>query len=156
MKIKNNLRLITITPILLLLGLVVYLLYSSFSEYQKIDNFQKKIDEIKVLKSLSINLARERGLSTLYTLSRQNNTKELLLKQRSRTDKAKELIYKYYSNRQASPLVKEKILKKLKNIDAKRSKIDHFKLSYEQSFIYFDSIQSAIINRIKKILTFGI
>jgi signal transduction histidine kinase/CheY-like chemotaxis protein len=152
MKIKNNLRLITIVPIIALGLISGYILYKSYNNYQDLKELESKMDEAKILKSLSINLARERGLSTLYNLSRQKNTKDLLLKQRVGSDKAIKLINNYYSTHTPSDIVSKKIVSKLTKIDDIRSKIDKFSLSYESSFSYFDTIYSAIISQIKQSL----
>ncbi len=152
MKIKNNLKLITIVPISLLLLLSGYFLYNSYKEYNSISNLQHQLKEVKILKSLAINLARERGLSTLYTLSRQQNTKELLTKQINGTDKAINILKDYYIINEVPSDVESKIVKKVDKITEIRSLINNFKLSYDKSFSYFDSIQAAILQRMKNIL----
>ena len=152
MKIKNNLRLITIVPIIALGLLSGYILYKSYNNYQDLKLIESKADEAKILKSLSINLARERGLSTLYNLSRQKNTKDLLQKQRVGSDKAIKLIDDYYTTHTPSNQIVKKVTSKLSNISEIRSKIDKFSLSYDSSFSYFDTINSAIISQIKQTL----
>jgi len=155
MKIKNNLKIITIIPILLLAILSLYLAFSSFKDYKHYSSIEKSIDKIKILKSVSINLARERGLSTLYNLSKQENSLNLLTKQRERSNQALELFKEYYKKGvDLSPLDK-KIYKKLEKISDIRKKIGKFNLTYESSFSYFDTIQSSIISNIKSILNIG-
>lgn len=149
MKIKKNLKLITIVPIVLLTLVSAYYLFKAYSEYQDISKIESAAYESKLLKSLSINLARERGLNTLYTLSRQNKTKELLRKQRESSNQAISHVTQYYSTHEHSKLAQTKILDKLQNIEEKRAQLDAFKLNYESSFSYFDAINSAIITQIE-------
>jgi signal transduction histidine kinase/CheY-like chemotaxis protein len=152
MKIKKNLKLITIVPITLMTLLAGYFLYEAYGEYNDAKKMQNVAYESKILKSLSINLARERGLSTLYSLSKQAKTKELLLKQRDSTNKAIANIKRYYINHTQTPLVEKKILAKLNLIEEKRSQLDKFTLSYDKSFSYFDTINVALSEAIKSIL----
>jgi len=149
MKIKKNLKLITIVPIVLLTLVSAYFLFKAYSEYQDVSKMQSAAYESKLLKSLSINLARERGLSTLYTLSRQNKTKELLQKQRENTNQAITYVKQYYVSNEHSQLSQTKIVDKLQNIQEKRDALDNFTLSYEASFSYFDTINAAIITQIE-------
>ena len=155
MKIKNNLRVITITPIILLMLISSYLIYSSYKEYDYYSTIQTDSNKIKILKSVSINLARERGLSTLYSLSKEKNTLNLLTKQRERSDQALNLFKEYYKSHSKLSPIDDKIYKKIEDISTIRDKIDRFKLSYEESFSYFDTIFSSIVSEIKNILNIG-
>ena len=152
MKIKKNLKLITIVPITLMTLLAAYFLYKAYYEYNDANKMQNVAYESKLLKSLSINLARERGLSTLYSLSKQSKTKELLLKQRESTNKAISHIKQYYTNHAHTPLVNQKILSKLNIIEDKRAQLDKFSLTYEKSFSYFNTINAALNTHMKSIL----
>ena len=152
MKIKNNLKLITIVPIVLVTLGAGYLLFKAYDAYHDVSRLKGAAYESKLLKSLSINLARERGLGTLYTLSRQQKTKTLLEKQRESSNQAIRYVTQYYQNHPHS-VESQKIINKLKEIETKRSQLDNFKLSYESSFSYFDTINSAIITQIEKKLS---
>ena len=151
MKIKKNLKLITIVPIILLMALSGYFLFKAYQEYRDISQVEKATYESKILKSLSINLTRERGLSTLYSLSKQHKTKELLLKQRESSNQAIKHVKNHYSSGilQAQ---QTKIGNLLQKIDAKRTLLDSFKLDYKSSFSYFDAINAAIITQIQNSL----
>jgi signal transduction histidine kinase/CheY-like chemotaxis protein len=153
MKIKKNLKLITIVPIVLLTLVSGYFLFKAYETYKDVNSLKDAAYESKLLKSLSINLARERGLSTLYTLSRQQKTKTLLEKQRESTNQAINYVNQYYHTHPITREGEQKIVKKLEEIEAKRSKLDSFNLSYEASFSYFDTINSAIISLIEKKLS---
>ncbi len=152
MRIKKNLKLITIVPITLVMLFSAYYLYSAYERYQDISRVQTRAYESKLLKSLSINLARERGLSTLYTLSRQSKTKDLLKKQRENSSQAIKLIKEYYQSHKHAHSAETALLNTLNKIDKKRKKIDNFSLSYASSFSYFDTINAAIITQIEKTL----
>ena len=152
MKIKKNLKLITIVPILLVTLLSGYLLYQAYQSYTDAQRLERVAYESKLLKSLSINLARERGLSTLYSLSKQNKTKALLQKQRESSNKAIEHVRQYYAKTAHSKRVDQQILERLKRINEKRELLDAFSLKYAASFSYFDSINLALISRVENIL----
>jgi len=152
MKIKKNLKLITIVPIVLLTLVSAYFLFKAYNAYSDITKIDSAAYESKLLKSLSINLARERGLSTLYTLSRQNKTKDLLHKQRVSTNQAITHVQEYYKTHSHSLVAKNKIVNKLEKIEEKRALLDDFKLSYESSFSYFDTINATIIAEIESTL----
>ncbi len=152
MKIKNSLRVITIVPILLTLALSSYFLYNSYQNYSAYKKLQATSIDVKLLKSISINLARERGLSTLYGLSRQENTKNLLTKQRVGTDKSIKIFKDYFKDHPHSALIDTKIIKKLDKLSEIRNRVDQYKLKYEASFSYFDTLQAAIIEQIQNIL----
>ncbi len=152
MKIKKNLKLITIVPIVLLTLVSAYFLYKAYRQYQDISHIESAAYESKLLKSLSINLARERGLSTLYTLSRQSKTKELLRKQRESSSQAISYVRNYYKSHAHSQTAQTHIIDTLAKIEQKRAKLDDFSLNYESSFSYFDTINAAIITQIETIL----
>jgi len=152
MKIKKNLKLITIIPITLLFILSAYSLFNSYTSYKGYNDFESRSKEIRILKSLSINLSRERGLSTLYLLSKQKNTKDLLDKQRARTDSAISLVKNILNDKGFEDQYLSKIVQKLKLLDQKRVKIDDLKLKYDESFGYFSTLQTLIITDIKKLL----
>ncbi len=152
MKIKNNLKLITIVPIVLLTLVSGYFLVKAYQNYSDNQQITKLAYESKLLKSLSINLARERGLSTLYTLSKQEKTQSLLQKQRASTDQAVQYVKQYYHTHSPSPLVESKVLTKLNALNSIREKLNDFALRYESSFAYFDTINSAIIQEIQSTL----
>ncbi len=152
MKIKKNLKLITIVPIVLLTLISAYFLFNAYREYQDISQIESAAYESKLLKSLSINLARERGLSTLYTLSRQSKTKDLLQKQRESTSQAIAYVTQYYKTHTHTQTSHTHIVNKLAKIEEKRAQLDDFTLSYESSFSYFDTINAAIITQIETIL----
>ncbi len=150
MKIKKNLKLITIVPIILVTVFSVYFLFKAYHQYQDSSQMESASYESKLLKSLSINLARERGLSTLYSLSRQAKTKELLQKQRKNSSQAITFVKEYYQRHPHSKQVEKSILNPLSKIDQKRAKIDNFSLNNESLFSYFDIIYGAIISQIER------
>ena len=149
MKINKNLKFITIVPISLLLLLSGYFFFQAFNNYRHYQKSTDDITQVKVLKSLAINIARERGLSTLLILSRQKNTKALLEKQRKRSDSAIELIHDYYQLHNLSSNFYTKLQTKLDQLKKLREKVDNYSLSYEASFVYFDTLEREIIKQMK-------
>lgn len=64
--LKSRLRLISLFPILLLLSLASYYVYSSFKDYQSAEQLQEQIKENKFLNELFTNISRERGMTVMY------------------------------------------------------------------------------------------
>ncbi len=149
MKINKNLKLITLIPISLLLLLSSYFLYHAWSDYRHYRQSSQEITQVKVLKSLAINIARERGLSTLLILSRQESTRSLLEKQRKRSDRAIDLIREYYRMHGSSTPFYRQLQTKLDQLKNLRKKVDNYSLSYEASFVYFDTLERDIIKEMK-------
>ena len=148
MRIKKNLKLITILPIILLVLLSAYFLYHALLSYRDITTVSKNLQESKLLKSLHINLLRERGLSTLYRYNQQVRTKALLHKQRENSDQSIAMIDIFYTNQAA----KNTPLKNFKNLSDTRALIDDLSLPYEAIFSYFDTTLSTSSHKIETLL----
>ncbi len=148
MNIKKNIKLVTIIPIVLTALLSGYFLFDSISEYMQNKQAQNTLQKSKVLKSLAINIARERGLSTIYQQSKQENVKKLLLEQRALTNTTINNLKPIYDGKNRENLSNYKIIEKLKQINEKREKIDNFKLSFESLFSYYDVLNKSIVKKI--------
>ncbi len=141
MKINWNLRLITIVPIVLLLLTSGYFLARSYFEYKNIDKIDNKIYSIKALKTLAVNLSRERGLSVLYLTDKNHKIKKLLINQRQQTDA---------SIKSVLDISGSKIIHNIIKINKKRENIDRDEYSYDHIFSYYENLNSTILEKINQ------
>lgn len=84
--LKSRLRLISLYPILLLLALAGFYVYTSFQEYQSAGTLQSKLSENKYLNDLFTNISRERGMTVMYMGNHSEATKKSLISQREIVD----------------------------------------------------------------------
>ncbi|WP_416768556.1 ATP-binding protein [Sulfurimonas sp. ST-25] len=84
--LKSQLRLISLLPILLLLSLASFYVYTSFRDYQSAEVLQTKLAENKYLNGLFTNISRERGMTVMYMGNHSEATKKSLLAQRDIVD----------------------------------------------------------------------
>ncbi len=150
MKIKSNLKLITIIPILLLTILSSYLLYDAYIKYESVKGTQRYLNENRILKTLSQQLLTERGLSTLYLLEKKEQTKELLKKQRVSSDNAINSIMRLYNSNTLNK-TQFRIINKLKKLILKREKVDNATITFDALYSYFDTLNSDTLKQLRKI-----
>ncbi len=150
MKIKSNLKLVTIIPILLLTLLSSYLLYDAYIKYESVKGTERYLEENRILKTLSHQLLTERGLSMLYILEKKEQTKKLLMQQRLSSDNAINSIMRLYNS---STLNKTqfRIINKLKKLILKRSKVDNLTITFDALYSYFDTLNSDTIKQLRNI-----
>jgi signal transduction histidine kinase/DNA-binding response OmpR family regulator len=88
MTIRNRLKLLGLVPITLLLLLASYFFITSYANFEKANALKLTLSNNAKLDSLLGQLGKERGLSSLYLGSEQKDFKEVLDKQRTKTDQA--------------------------------------------------------------------
>lgn len=88
MTIRNRLKLLGLVPITLLLLLASYFFITSYANFEKANALKLTLSNNAKLDSLLGQLGKERGLSSLYLGSEQKDFKEVLDKQRIKTDQA--------------------------------------------------------------------
>ena len=155
MEIKWNLRLITIVPIVLLALISTYFLYDAYEKSHNTKVLEQKIDSIKALKTLSINLSRERGLSALYLINKNEKIRGLLQEQRVSTNTAINSILNFNSTKK-DDTNGYKIIDSIKKIQKYRDNIDRQTINFDQMFSYYDSINSAIFKKVQNALSYSI
>ncbi|MCH9812416.1 MAG: response regulator, partial [Epsilonproteobacteria bacterium] len=148
MKIKSNLRLITIVPIVLLALVSGYFLVNSYLKYQDTATQIKTNEEVKILKTLTINLSRERGLSALYLIDRNVKIEGLLKAQRATTNTAINATLNLNTT-YLTDVTGVKIVEGIKNIQKNRENIDSGRETFESLFTYYDAINSHIIQKVQ-------
>ncbi len=95
MKIKHKLKLSTLLPTILLIGVITYALYVSYVNYTKATTYKVALHNNKLLNELLIEIGKERGVSSLYLSSNKKDYYSLLLNQYKNTD---EVIKKVKNN----------------------------------------------------------
>ncbi len=155
MKIKFNLRLITIVPIILLMLVSSYFLYESYTKYQNVTAQKSTIANTKALKTLSINISRERGLSAIYLISKNDKIKDLLQQQRISTNTAINSVLNFNSSSKTDENG-HKIIQSIKKIQQIREAIDNENIKFDKVFSYYDSINSAILKKVQTSLSASI
>ncbi len=152
MKIKWNLKLITIVPIVLLALVSGYFLSNAFIKYQNTKSLKSKIYNTKALKILSINISRERGLSTLYMIIDDEKIKKLLKDQRVATNTAINNVLNFNSS-SIDDTNGYKIIESVKKIQKYRDKIDNNSINFDSLFSYYDGINSSILQKVQSLLS---
>ncbi len=145
MKIKQNLRLITVVPLVLIFCISLFFLIDLSKEYQVTKETKERLIKSKVLKNLSLNLVREKGLSIIYQLSNSQKAKDLLFKQRNKSDILIQDVIKSVDD--------SAIIVELKKIDDKRRALDNLSSDLIGVYSYYDNLNDLIINRIDILLS---
>ncbi len=156
MKIKTTLKLIGLLPISLLFLTSSYFLYTSYEEYNKSEKLKTLLNNDEVLKELSLNIARERGLTGAYLGSKGTVGKKELRKQRLQTDRAIKKFYKTFKTKKASvDIIKlQQMLSKLKE---QRAKVDALNVPFEEVFFdYYSKMNSHIFREFSKPLQYNL
>ena len=85
--LKARLRLISLFPIFMLIGIASFYVWDSYVGYDSALKLQTKLEENKKLNNLIGNLSRERGMTVMYMGNSSEATKESLNSQRTIVDK---------------------------------------------------------------------
>lgn len=93
--LKNRLRLISLLPIIILFALSSYFVYNSFINYKMAQQLQEKLNQNKLLNELVGNVARERGMSSMFLGNKTENILKSLNEQRKIVDEKTQNYLKY-------------------------------------------------------------
>ena len=152
LKMQSTLKIISLFPLILLVLFSTYFLYISYNEYNNAVSLEKKLNETKVLNKLSINIAKERGLTSTYIASNGHIAKSVLKKQRQIVDENMKKFFNFYKTHNADSNIKHAI-KLLNQIRAVRKKVDTLKnINFNKIFFsYYSEINRYILIDLKEI-----
>jgi two-component system sensor histidine kinase BarA len=142
-------------PVLILLGISGYNL---FDQIQKNEQQQKSIKYLELgnkLEHLLVYLGQERGISSIYSVSKGNypNSKTLIKQKRALFDKAVKELKEYVNqNPEFQPTV-SKVFAILNDLPKVRKEIDSFKEDYIHTYFfkYYTNLENNILNTEAKI-----
>ncbi|MDY0123907.1 ATP-binding protein [Sulfurimonas sp.] len=96
--LKNRLRLISLLPIIILFALSSFFVYNSFINYKMAQQLQEKLNQNKLLNEVVGNVARERGMSSMFLGNKTENILKSLNEQRKIVDEKTEKYLNYIEN----------------------------------------------------------
>jgi signal transduction histidine kinase/CheY-like chemotaxis protein len=140
--LKNQLRLISLFPIIILFTLASYYMYNAYESYNAATKLQSKLKENKSLTKLLDNISRERGMTIMYLGNATDTTHNSLLAQR----KLVETSAQEYLTAQNSPIVQSA----MQNIQDIRKKVDANQTDF--TTVYTDTygkIQDSILRQVE-------
>ncbi len=85
--LRTRLKIISLLPILILIGVASYYVYESYVGYDSAIKLQTKLNENKILNELIGDISRERGMTVMYMGNSSEATAESLKSQRKIVDK---------------------------------------------------------------------
>jgi signal transduction histidine kinase/CheY-like chemotaxis protein len=97
--LKNRLRFISLLPIIILFLITSYYVYDSYTKYKEVEQLQDKLNQNSYLNEIVGDVARERGMSSIYIGSKTQGIKEALDKQRKIVDKKVANYLEYSKNK---------------------------------------------------------
>jgi len=148
MKIKSNIKFITILPAVLLIILSSYILISEYFNFQRLQQTKVNIVQIQSFKNLLVDLSKERGLSTLSIGQNSNQSQQALQKQRKTTNDSIQQILNIYNSDKENKLT-YKIIKEVKKIVSLRAIVDKKEISYHKLYRSYDKLFSDILTKIE-------
>lgn len=151
-KIQDTLRLISQYPLIILFLFSTYFLYLSYEQYNKAKLFETKLETTKVLNHLSLNIAKERGLSATFIASDGAIAEDRLKQQRIIVNRSMKEFHDYFKNHEASVRIK-KVIALLNQITQVRKKVDSLNnINFNRIFFdYYSTINAQILNELQLI-----
>ncbi len=158
MGLKGRLRLISLVPIIFLFLLSGYFLYDSYNGYKQTEQFKKRLELTGYLNEVITQVAKERGMTSIYLGSKGKLVKESLQKQREVVDNAVNKLQNYINQNPEFKKASKAYLSNLKMLPQIRNNIDKLKIDFKNAFFdyYTDTINSSLIKEMKKIELFSI
>ena len=153
--IRSKLKLISLLPILLLLGFASYFLYQSTTNYIKGQTFNEKMAYSTIVNDLATQLAKERGMTSIYIASNGKKIKDSLGNQRKAVDKQVE-IFKQYLTLHPEIKAKKLVTMLLGLLNQKRQQIDALQIDFDQAFFkYYSVLIKALLDEIDQVTALG-
>ena len=152
LKTQHTLRLISQYPLFILFIFSSYFLFLSYLQFDSTINLKNKIESATVLSTLSIEVAKERGLSASYYSSQGSIAKESLQEQRLRVNKSIKDFHDYFQTHAITNNVKT-VMTYLTKIIEMRQSVDNFSVEFNKMF--FDYYSTINANLLKELETIG-
>jgi len=154
--LKNRLRLISLVPLLILITITSYFVYTSYLNYSDAEKLRAKLVENKMLNGILTNVARERGMSSIYLGNPSETITVSLKKQRELTNTSVEKYLQHVKNAKlASGMINahdlEALQKAATKIKGLRQKVDKKDISFDKMFDDYSAVQRFLIQQIQKL-----
>ena len=150
---QHTLRLISQYPLMILFIFSSYFLFLSYTQFDTTLTLKNKIESTRVLSALSIELAKERGLSASYLSSQGSIAKESLQEQRVAVTKAITEFHNFYQTHEVTPNIKNTILY-INKIGDMRQGVDTFSIEFNKMFFdYYSQINTFLLKELETIGT---
>ena len=146
--LKSRLRLISLFPILLLLSLASYYVYSSFKDFQSAEQLQEQIKENKFLNELFTNISRERGMTVMYLGNHAAATRRSLDAQRLIVNENVKEIGGALSSEEAATAQNA-----VKALGQTRALVDSNESGFNEAYAAYDNMLNRILMMAKQITT---
>ncbi|ACZ11624.1 nitrate- and nitrite sensing domain-containing protein [Sulfurospirillum deleyianum] len=150
---QNTLRMISQYPLIILFIFSSYFFFVTYTQFDATLQHKSKFESTKVLSALSIELAKERGLSASYLSSEGGIAKEALQEQRINVNKAIKEFHDYFQTREMSSSVKNSVALLTKIVEI-RQKIDNFSINFNDVFFgYYSQLNTHLLKEVESIGT---
>ena len=166
--LRSRLAVISFIPIVLIVGLASYYVYTSYTNYKTATDLQKKVTLNEKLNTLVGALSRERGMTAIFLGSLAQNVTSSLKLQRESVDAAIKEYVNYINehskedgdHHQASCVTcsdARAIIDLLNQISIVRERADARKISFQAMFQdYYTNLEFLILNDLSKITDFDL
>lgn len=150
---QHTLRLISQYPLIILFIFSSYFLFLSYTQFDSTLTLKNKIESAKVLSSLSIELAKERGLSASYYSSQGGIAKEALQEQRLSVNKSMKEFHDFFQTHEITPYIKT-VMTYLTRIVEVRQSVDNFSIDFNKMFFeFYSQINAQLLKELESIGT---
>jgi len=147
MRISKNIKTITLLPIVLVIVLTSYLLFTDYMGFKDIESNKKSLNTINTLKELLKTASTERETAIQIILSNSNEMDFKFNKNVKKTNDSINEIVKLYNQNKDDKLI-YKIIEDIKKIVNLREKLKKRDISYEELFSTYDILNSDILLKI--------
>lgn len=164
--LKNRLRLISLLPIIVLFAMTSYYVYSSFIEYKAAQQLQNRLDQNTFLNEIVGNVARERGMSSMYLGNQTEGIKKSLNEQRKVVDekvatylrnaKNKKILHTHSETKKGATCLAcsniESVSSSIAKIRSIRPLVDENSIEFDEMFMdVYSSAQEKFIKQLEQI-----
>ena len=148
---QHTLRLISQYPLIILFIFSSYFLFLSYSQFDSTITLRNKVESTQVISKLSIELAKERGLSASYHSSLGSIAKEALQEQRVSVNKSIKEFHDYFQTHTITPEIKVVMTYLTKIIEVRQS-VDNFSIEFNKMFFdYYSQINAHLLKELETV-----